>query len=317
MLIGLPWVGGNKSWASQREEKKPDVHRLQLPPLKPFSFETVTLDQTGKIIARRSKQARFFEENLGSGMFLEMVEIPGGSFLMGSSESEKDRRPQEGPVHQVFVRPFFMGKYEVTEVQWKIVARLPKVRRNLDPEPFSTDFAKGDNLPVDCTSWDEAVEFCERLSRHTKRTYRLPTEAEWEYACRAGTTTPFHFGETITLDVANYNGATYASEPKRKAPDHRVLVGSIGFANGFGLYDMHGNISEWCQDQGYFDYRISPKQAEIWKKSRSADRVLRGGSYSANAKSIRSASRWVFDRHQWASGFGLRVIMELPQEIEY
>jgi formylglycine-generating enzyme required for sulfatase activity len=140
--------------------------------LRSFEFDTVTVDSRGKIINRRKGKARYYVEAI-NGVGLEMVEIAGGSFTMGSSVWK--------PAHQVNVPSFYIGKYEVTQAQWKAVARLPKVSRDLNPE--CSDF-KGDNLPVEEVSWLDAMEFCARLFRTTGRIYRLPTEAEWEYACR-------------------------------------------------------------------------------------------------------------------------------------
>ncbi|MGB7247685.1 MAG: SUMF1/EgtB/PvdO family nonheme iron enzyme [Phormidesmis sp.] len=143
-----------------------------------------------------------FTQDLGGGVTLDMVAIPGGTFVMGSPPSEAERRDSEGPQHSVSVPPFWLGKYPVTQAQWRAVAVLPKVEQNLNPSP--ADFSE-DNRPVEQVSWYDAVEFCKRLLVKAGEEYRLPSEAEWEYACRAETTTPFHFGETITADLANYN----------------------------------------------------------------------------------------------------------------
>ncbi|RCJ18030.1 sulfatase-modifying factor protein [Nostoc minutum NIES-26] len=160
-------------------------------------------------INRSRKRAEFFTEDLGNGVMLEMVAIPGGKFLMGSPENEPERFSWESPQHTITIQPFFMGKFPVTQSQWAAVAALGKVNIDLNPDPSNF---KGANLPVERVSWDDAVEFCTRLSQKTGKIYRLPSEAEWEYACRAGTTTPFYFGETITTNLANYNGDyTYSS----------------------------------------------------------------------------------------------------------
>jgi formylglycine-generating enzyme required for sulfatase activity len=151
-------------------------------------------------IKRHQGEAQFFVEQLSDEISIRMMLIPSGSFNMGSPEDELERSASEEPVHLVKVPSFFIGKYPVTQAQWKIVASLPQVNRELKLDP---SYFKGDNRPVESVSWYDAVEFCQRLSQYTHRTYRLPTEAEWEYACRAGTTTPFHFGETITTDLAN------------------------------------------------------------------------------------------------------------------
>lgn len=199
-------------------------------PMWKVEFETVTVDNQGQVIKRDSnKQAKFFKEDLGNGITLEMVEIPAGSFKMGSPPEEKDRSKDEEPQRTVNVPTFFMGMFEVTQEQYQQL---------MDKNPSRFQGAK---RPVERVSWNEAVEFCKKLSQKTKRNYRLPSEAEWEYACRAGTSTPFHFGETITTDLANYNGNyTYASAPKGKYREQTTEVGSFP-PNAFGLYDMHGN----------------------------------------------------------------------------
>ena len=144
---------------------------------------------------------------------------------------------------------------------------------------------KGSNRPVEKVRWYNAVAFCKRLSQKTGKTYRLPSEAEWEYACRAGTTTPFHFGETITTDLANYGGdyTSYGQEPKGVYRKETREVGSFGVANNFGLYDMHGNVWEWCQDHWHSNYEGAPTDG-------SAD-LLRGGSWDDFAGYCRSACR--------------------------
>jgi hypothetical protein len=191
----------------------------QVPELRPappitfdsFEFEVVTLQiQTGlfgKKVIRQSqkKTAKQYIEDLGNGVYFEMVFIPGGSFIMGTPASEKDSYDNERPQHRVTVPPFLMGKYAVTQRLWQTVASFPKVERELELNPSSF---KGDQRPVEDVSWFDAVEFCQRLSRETGRRYRLPSEAEWEYACRAGTTTPFHFGETITAEWVNCIGTS-------------------------------------------------------------------------------------------------------------
>ncbi|NEQ71088.1 MAG: formylglycine-generating enzyme family protein, partial [Symploca sp. SIO2D2] len=169
--------------------------------LEPFNFEVVTVDSQGRETNREQRQAKFFAQDLGNSVMLDMVAIPGGKFMIGSPDSEKGRENDEGKQREVTVPRFFMGKYSVTQPQWKAVAALPKVDRDLKSDP---SLFKGENMPVERVSWYDAVEFCARLSKKTGRTYRLPSEAEWEYACRAGTTTPFHFGETITCQLANY-----------------------------------------------------------------------------------------------------------------
>ncbi len=159
-----------------------------------------------------------------------MVAIPGGSFLMGSPCDEKGRRDNEEPQHEVNVPSFYLGKYAVTQAQWQAIM-------GNNPAKF-----EGENRPVEAVSWLEAVEFCQKLSEKLGEEYRLPSEAEWEYACRAGTTTPFHFGATITTELANYSGnSTYGSESEGQYRKETTEVGSFP-PNAFGLYDMHGNV---------------------------------------------------------------------------
>ena len=247
-----------------------------------------------KILINRSLgTAKRFIENLENQVQLEMVQIPAGTFKMGAPENEEASRDSERPQHEVTVPTFFMGKYQVTQAQWKFVASLEKVNRKLKPDP--SDF-KGDNRPVERVSWSDSVEFCDRLSEYTKRNYRLPSEAEWEYACRAGTTTPFHFGETITSDLANYNAEyTYGAGTKGTYRKETTEVGSFGVANTLGLYDMHGNVWEWCEDIWHSNYQGAPTDGSAWVEGKYENnnryRLLRGGSWYNYPEICRSASR--------------------------
>jgi len=255
------------------------------------------------VINRTQKTAQYYVEDLGNGITLDMVVIPDGRFMMGSPENELEPSNSESPQHLVNIQQFCMGKYPVTQEQWRAVAALPQVNIELDPDPSRF---KGDNRPVEQVSWYDAVEFCDRLFFHTKRQYRLPSEAEWEYACRAGTTTPFHFGETITTDVANYRGTdseeykwsgSYGRGPKGIYREETTPVGSFEVANAFGLYDMHGNVWQWCLDDWHDNYEGAPADGSAWlddndnlsqKRGRS---VLRGGSWINNPEICRSAFR--------------------------
>ncbi|MEM7556431.1 MAG: formylglycine-generating enzyme family protein [Cyanobacteria bacterium P01_A01_bin.84] len=262
--------------------------------LQSFEFPVVTVDVSGKKIRTRKYKALSFVESLGEGIEIEMVKIPGGTFKMGSPENELKHRKNESPQHQVTVQPFYIGKYQVTQEQWKAVANLPQVKKRLKPEPCRF---KGKNLPVERVSWHEAVEFCARLSKHTGRKYRLPSEAEWEYACRAGTTTPFHFGETITSELANYNANyTYGDAPEGGYHQETTPVGSFGVANAFGLYDMHGNVWEWCLDDWHQNYKGAPTDGSAWFNNifgifSKPNPCLRGGSWLILPDYCRSASR--------------------------
>jgi formylglycine-generating enzyme required for sulfatase activity len=266
--------------------------------LKSDPFDVITVNRRGEETKRETKQNYYFQESLPGNITLDMVAIPGGKFLMGSPEGEPGRYDdKESPQHEVTVQPFFMGKYPVTQAQWKAVATNSKqVNRELEPNPSKFKENKQENnLPVERITWYDAVEFCERLSQLTGRKYRLPSEAEWEYACRAGTTTPFHFGETITGKLANYSATTiYGEEPKGEYRERTTPVGSFT-ANAFGLYDMHGNVWEWCDDHWHGDYNDAPTDGSAWIESNSVEesarRLLRGGSWDNDPRACRSAFR--------------------------
>ena len=251
-------------------------------------------------LRRYKRQGQYFLEDLGRGVLLQMTRIPGGKFWMGSPEDEPERNNDESPQHEVTVPEFFVGTYPVTQLQWRAVAHLPKIEIDLDPDPASF---KGDQRPVESISWYEAVEFCQRVAAKSRRPYRLPSEAEWEYACRAGSTTPFYFGETITPDIANYDGNfTYGRGPKGVYREETTEVGSFGAANDFGLYDMHGNVYEWCTDIYRSGYEGVPTDGSAWidderinsesSESEDRDRVLRGGSWVNFPGGCRSACRF-------------------------
>ena len=281
---------------------KPTVQPKQVQPklleLLTVTFTTKTVNKTGKIVNQENHQAKYFKEDLGNGITLEMVQIPGGSFMMGSPASEKGRSESESPQHQVNVPAFSMGKFVVTQEQYQqIIGKNPS---------YFTE--KGAKRPVEQVSWNNAVEFCQKLSQKTGREYRLPSEAEWEYACRGGTTTPFHFGETITTDLANYNGTdTYASGPKGKYLQQTTDVGSFP-PNAFGLYDMHGNIWEWCQDDWHDNYANAPKDGSDWTSLSDNTNVLRGGSWFPYPDYCRSACRDYSVAGFGNYDFGFRVV---------
>jgi formylglycine-generating enzyme required for sulfatase activity len=270
-------------------------------------FETLKVDEAGNVAEKSAKQAFFVKEELDDNTVLEMVEIPGGSFQMGSPESEARRASDEGPQHTVNVQSFLMGKYPVTQAQWQAIANLPKVNLDLDPDPSGF---KGSNRPVEQVSWNQAVEFCDRLSQKTGRTYRLPSEAEWEYACRASTTTPFHFGETITTDLANYDGNyTYGSAPKGIYREQTTDVGSFP-PNALGLYDMHGNVWEWCLDHYHDNYTNAPTDGSArLTDDQAARRLLRGGSWFVYPADCRSADRIRYVPGLRSFYVGFRVVL--------
>ncbi|NES18423.1 MAG: SUMF1/EgtB/PvdO family nonheme iron enzyme [Symploca sp. SIO3E6] len=281
----------------------PSKPPTKFPPKQVFEFDVATLEEQrsgwfGRIVTwevRLSRsQAEYFIDDLGNGVMLEMVAIPGGTFMMGSPDTDKRKSSDERSQHLVTVQPFYLGKFTVTQEQWRAVAALPRVSNDLDSEQ---SHFKGNNLPVERVFWYDAVEFCARISIQTGRTYRLPSEAEWEYACRAGTTTPFHFGKTITTDLANYDGnSVYGSGFKGEYRRKTTPVGNFKVANAFGLYDMHGNVWEWCQDHWHRNYDGAPTDGSAWLGGDDNDRcrLLRGGSWNSYPVKCRSACRSLY-----------------------
>jgi formylglycine-generating enzyme required for sulfatase activity len=295
------WDIQNAAYLILNSRPEPRIKQILEKPnhegLKLEQIEVVTVDKFGKIIQRQPRVARYFIEDLGNGVKLEMAAIPGGTFMMGSPENEAGRQNNESPQHQVTVPSFFIGKYPVTQAQYQAIM-------GTNPSYF-----KGSKRPVETVRWNDAVTFCEKLSQKTGKTYRLPSEAEWEYACRAGTTTPFHFGETITTDLANYDGNfTYGQGPKGVYRKETREVGSFGVANNFGLYDMHGNIWEWCQDNWHINYEGAPTDESAWLMNsfNSYSKLLRGGSCYGYPGLCRSAFR--NDSFLDDLTFGFRVV---------
>ena len=269
-------------------------------------------------LQKRPSQHPCFDEKLGNNMTLRMMQIPGGTFTMGSPDDEPERLNREGPPHEVTVPTYFIGKYPVTQAQWLFVAGLEQVERRLEPAPSRF---KRDIRPVEQVNWYEAVEFCQRLARYTSREYRLPTEAEWEYACRAGTTTPFHFGETITTELANYNGSNeeygaYGRGPKGEYHQETTPVDHFGVANAWGLCDMHGNVWEWCQDHWHDDYEGAPIDGSAWlTDNEEASRVRRGGSWLNYPRNCRSAYRYDDNPGDRYINIGFRVVCSAPRTL--
>ena len=219
--------------------------------------------------------------NLGNGVAMKFAWCPPGTFLMGSPAAELERSDDETQHRVTLTQGYWLGTYPVTQAQWQAVM-------GSNPSNF-----KGNTLPVDSVSWDDCQELVKNLSQKTGKRFRLPTEAEWEYACRAGTTTPFHFGETISTDQANYDG-NYTYGKGKKGADRQKTTPVDSFpANAWGLYDMHGNVFEWCQDWD------GPYPSIDIKDPQGADngtaRVWRGGSWCNYPRICRSAFRYWYD----------------------
>jgi formylglycine-generating enzyme required for sulfatase activity len=273
---------------------------------------------------KRQSRNQCYDEALAEGVLpLRMMQIPAGTFLMGSPEDELERQEREGPQNEVTLSRFFMGKYPITQAQWRAVAALPQVERELKADP---SHFKGDLHPVESVSWYDAVEFCDRLTILTDRQYRLPTEAEWEYACRAGTTTPFHFGKTITTELANYRGTdnesmkwsgSYGDGPKGEHREETTPVNQFEGANAFGLCDMHGNVWEWCQDYWHDSYEGVPTDGSAWIEGGNSERrILRGGSWIYFPRYCRSACRDFNGPGGGDFNIGFRVVCSAPRALQ-
>jgi formylglycine-generating enzyme required for sulfatase activity len=240
----------------------------------------------------------------------EMVVVPAASFTMGSPEKESDREVNEGPQRLVTInRPFAVGKFEVTFAEWDACATDGGCQSN--PKPRDEGWGK-DKQPVVNVSWDDAMEYVTWLSRTTGKTYRLLTEAEWEYAARAGSTSPFPLGEAISADQANFQTSFDADGSNRegKYREQPVAVGSFA-PNAFGLYDMEGNVAEWVQDTWHESYAGAPPDGSAWAGGDTSLRVLRGGSWYSFPPDLRSASRRADQPDHRSAEIGFRIARSL------
>jgi formylglycine-generating enzyme required for sulfatase activity len=234
--------------------------------------------------------------------------VPAGDFLMGAAEGEAGHSPHERPQHPVtLTKPYYMGIYPITQQQFEaVMGSNPSKFRSPDGEPL--------DRPVESVSWEEAVEFCRRLSEDVAETeagrvYRLPTEAEWERACRARTTTPFSVGESLSAHDANFNGA-YPYGDAAPGPYREETTPVGGFApNAFGLYDMHGNVWEWCLDCYHNHYYVSSPRKDPLGPARGKTRVVRGGSWHSTALQCRSASRNAGVQDSRDPQIGFRIVL--------
>ncbi len=278
-------------------------------PLQRFTIHTTTcrLRQQGDGWSeeRRPLQVEGYRQQLTLDVALTLVPIPAGTFWMGSPEG---RAHVESPQHEVTLNSFWMAQTPITQVQWRAVAGWQpregeRWGRELHPAP---SFFQGENArlvegetnthhrPVERVSWHDAIEFCSRLSQRTGRNYCLPSEAQWEYACRAGSTAWFHCGETISPVLANYGGdSSFENGP---TGTYRRQTSSVFTfpANAWGLHDMHGNVGEWCKDHWHGNYSGAPKDGSAWLISKAREdryRVQRGGFWGSAPGYCRSASR--------------------------
>ena len=241
-------------------------------------------------------------EILPKGILLEMVKIPAGRFLMGTEEAEvirlckeheTDWLKNEMPQHRVNLQEFYLGKYPVTQEQYQAI---------MGTNP--SNFKDNPKNPVENVSWNDAQAFCQKLNEKTGKKYRLPSEAEWEYACRAGTQTRYYFGDDEKLlgEYAWYseNSGSKTHPVEQKKP------------NNWGLYDMHGNVWEWCEDGWHENYQNAPKDGSSWNNNHSQTnlRILRGGSWGSDPRNCRSAYRFYDVDRYYFNGF--RVVS--PQD---
>ncbi len=280
--------------------------------LKTLEFDFITISNDPCLIigktaslptAHHPGKVKYVTLDLGKNITMDLMGIPGDKFLMGSPENEAERSNDESPQHLVSIRPFLLGKYPVTQTQWQAVM-------GNNPSRFVDRHLGNSKKPVERVSWFDCLEFCQKLSELVGREFRLPTEAEWEYACRGKTTTPFHFGKTITTDFANYNGEyTYDTEKEGEYRHQTTDVGSFS-PNCFGLYDMHGNVAEWCVDVWQDNYHNAPNDGSAWNTqddAQKAPRVLRGGSWIHLPGCCRSAHRLSSPPNSKSDAFGFRI----------
>ena len=293
--------------------------------LQTFSVTTAKLLQVGGVwkVERRNLEVRGRRLELGDGVSLPLIAIPAGEFVMGSPADEPERLNNEGPQHRVRLQGFLMGQTPVTQAQWRAVARLvPPLgqtwQTDLPLKPRFADQPDSDQRPVEPVLWHEANEFCRRLASTSGDAYTLPSEAQWEYACRAGSTTPFAFGETISPELANYDGVTsYANGPMGEYRKQSTPVGMFP-ANAWGLHDMHGNVWEWCLDHGYSSYEGAPFDGSAWMSMPrmgvhfNDQGIMRGGSRCVEPGFCRSAYRNFDGLGDVYLSVGLRVVC-LPQ----
>lgn len=263
--------------------------------------ESIQVNREGKISLRQKHQIPYFREQIGGSFwkkqYLDMSYIPGGNFVMGSSPAENKQANYEQPQHRVEIHPFCLSRYPITQSQYQLlIGRNPA-------------FFRGDLHPIEGVNYYEAIDFCKALAAKTGRAYRLPSEAEWEYACRAGSTTPFHCGATIMSDLANLDGR----ESYNRAPEseHRGETTPVGMfsPNAFGLYDMHGNVLEWCSDHWHENYQQAPSDGRAWLDGDPEYHPIRGGSWDTPPRSCRSASRLPISAFYCDRSIGFRVAL--------
>jgi uncharacterized protein (TIGR02996 family) len=299
-LLGEPGDTGLRlvfaDWLEERGDPRGELLRLT-------HALTQDTEQTGRQGCEERLRALLAEGVRAVGPFrtdpagMTFAWVPPGTFLMGSPPTEEGRSDDETQHRVTLSKGFWLGITPVTQAQWRAV-----MGTNPDPSRF-----KGDDRPVERVPWHDCVKFCKKLSKKEGRRYRLPTEAEWEYACRAGTTTPFSFGQTISTDQANYDGNdTYGRGKKGAHRQQTTPVGSFP-ANAWGLFDMHGNVWEWCQD--WYGAYPSSDTKDPQDSNHGEYRVVRGCSWCNAPNWCRSASRSGYTPASRWDFIGCRVVL--------
>ncbi|QEP42369.1 formylglycine-generating enzyme family protein [Ectothiorhodospiraceae bacterium BW-2] len=281
MSVGIAWLFSAVAWAD--EGAADALLQRNVSQLKAFLAEQ-----------ERERKERERERELVG----EMVLVKGGCYQMGSNSGDSD----EKPVHRVCLDSFKIGKYEVTQGQWQAVM-------GSNPSHFSNC---GSNCPVENVSWDDIQQYIKKLNQKTSKRYRLPSEAEWEYAARGGTTTPFWTGNCITTKQANYDGNYDYKDCGAKTGTYRKITLPVGSfqPNAFGLYDMSGNVWEWVQDCWNNSYHGAPADGSAWESGECGRRVLRGGSWFSRPTYLRSADRGRDSTGYRGYGYGFRLILQ-------
>ncbi|MBX3169546.1 MAG: SUMF1/EgtB/PvdO family nonheme iron enzyme [Candidatus Eremiobacteraeota bacterium] len=282
------------------------VMQVNLGDLVNQEYSVAHLDDRGRITTQPAV-APVLSEDLGEGIHLDLVQIPGADFEQGASEAEVHRELDESPRHPVRISNFYIGRFEVTQAQWALALRMPSEGRTLPMNPWTK---AGSDLPVHTVTWNDANEFCRRLTRYTGRVHRLPTEAEWEYTCRGGPVdTPFHYGPVLTDQVANFNPDPPFTQsiPMGMNRNEVVSVETYPYASHFGLYQLHGNVKEWCLDfygpysKEYQDNPRGPRSGE--------EKVLRGGGFRSPAANCRTSARYHEQPNRSGLDTGFRVVV--------
>ena len=238
--------------------------------------------------------------NLGGGVTMDLIQIPAGTFQMGTNDTDDSWLEHSRPVHTVTIsQPFYMGKYEVTQAQWRAV---------MGTEPWSGQSytIDQDNAAGSYLSWDDAQAFCAAVQSQTGYAVRLPSEVEWEYACRAGTSTKYYFGDDES-QLSNY--AWWYGNAYNVGEGYAHAVGQL-LPNDFGLYDMHGNVGEWCEDRWHDNYTGAPADGSAWTDGSSLSRVIRGGSWLNIVYFCCSASRSLGTPDSRYISYGFRLSLD-------